>query len=249
MPEITVGNEYFSTLDLAMAFYQVEFKEKDREKLSFSVNHGKLTRMPMGLKISPAIFQRVIDDVLREYIGKICHVYIDNIIVFGKDLEVHAQNLRTILCALDKASFKVQPDKSEFFTKEVAFLGFTVSGEGIKPSEDKVTALKNFPDEPTNIRELHSFLGLLSYYRRFIYDYARLAKPFTNLLKGSEGHKRISKSQSKKCPVTFNNEGRSTSTKLKETLTSEDVLIYPNMNDEFNLTTDASDYAIGAVLS
>jgi hypothetical protein len=184
MPDISVvlsnliGNEYFSTLDLAMGFYQLELKEKDREKTAFSVNNGKyeFNRLPMGLKNSPSIFQRVMDDVLREYIGKICHVYIDDIIVFGKNLEDHIKNLSMVLNALSKANFKIQPDKSEFLRKEVSFLGFTITKEGIKPSEDKVLAIKEYP-EPKNLRELRSFLGLSGYYRRFVRDYAKLARP------------------------------------------------------------------------
>ena len=97
MPEIYAvladlkDNKYFSTLDLAMGFYQIPLYKGDREKTAFSVNNGKyeFTRLPMGLKNSPSIFQRVIDDVLREYISKICHVYIDDIIVTGKDLADH----------------------------------------------------------------------------------------------------------------------------------------------------------------
>lgn len=256
MPEIAAvladlkNNNYFSTLDLAMGFYQVELKREDREKTAFSVNNGKyeFNRLPMGLKNSPSIFQRVMDDVLRDYIGKICHVYIDDIIVFGSTLEEHGNNLKTILQALSNANFKIQPDKSEFFKKQVEFLGFTVNKEGIKPSESKIIALKEYP-EPTNLRELRSFLGLSSYYRRFVIDYAKLARPLTKLLKGEGGHGQISKNQSKKYPIKFNDEQRETFIKLKDILTSDDVLVYPDFNREFHLTTDACDYAIGAVLS
>ena len=132
--------------------------------------------------------------------------------------------------------------------KEVAFLGFTVSKDGIKPSNEKIVAIKNYP-EPENLKDLRSFLGLSSYYRRFVFDYAKLARPLTKLLKGEDGHGRIGKNSSKKALINFNEEERETFLKLKNTLTSSDVLIYPDFSKEFYLTTDASDYAIGAVLS
>lgn len=256
MPEITAvlsdlkNNNYFTTLDLAMGFYQIQLKNEDREKTAFSVNNGKyeFSRLPMGLKNAPSIFQRVMDDVLREYIGKICHVYIDDIIVFGKNQEQHANNLRIVMKALSDANFKIQPDKSEFFKKQVEFLGFTVSSDGIKPSQSKIVALLEYP-EPTNLKELRSFLGLSSYYRRFVIDYAKLARSLTKLLKREDGQGQIGKNLSKKYKINFNKEQRETFLKLKKTLTSEDVLIYPDFSKEFNLTTDASDYAIGAVLS
>ena len=167
VPEVSVvlahlkNNKYFTTLDLASGFHQIPLHKKDREKTAFSVNNGKyqFNRMPMGLKNSPAIFQRVIDDVLRAHIGITCYVYSDDIIVMGKDLQDHAKNLKTIFSALEKANFKIQPDKSEFFKQEVAFLGFTVSQDGIKPSMDKIAAISEYP-EPTHLRELRSFLGL-----------------------------------------------------------------------------------------
>ena len=149
---------------------------------------------------------------------------------------------------ITKANFKVQPDKYEFYKKEVAFLGFTVSQDGIKPSPDKVIGISDYP-EPSNLKELQLFLGLSSYYRRFIMDYAKIARPLTKMLKGYDGNSQISKYQSKKFPVKFNSEQKETFVRLKNISTSEDVLIYPDFKKEFNLTTDASDYEIGAVLS
>lgn len=112
--------------------------------------------MPMGLKNSPSIFQRVMDDVLRKHIGNICHVYIDDIIVYGKNLEDHGKNLETILSELTNANFKLQPDKSEFFMTQVTFLGSTVSKEGIKPYTDEIIALRDFP-EPKKFKRFKIF--------------------------------------------------------------------------------------------
>lgn len=200
-------SKYFTTLDLTSGFHQVPMFEKDIEKTAFSINNGKyeLVRMPFGLKNAPGIFQRVMDDVLREYIGKICHVYIDDIIIFGETFQEHMKNLETILETLKSANFRIQPDKSEFLKKEVEFLGFIVSHNGLKPNCKKIEAIQNYP-QPKKLKELRMFLGLSGYYRRFIKDYAKLAKPLTNLLKGEDGHRQISEFESKKFKINLHDD-------------------------------------------
>ena len=116
------------------------------------------------------------------------------------------------------------------------------------PNPKKVEAIKNFP-QPTNLKELRMFLGLSGYYRRFIKDYAKLAKPLTLLLRGEDGHRRISKNESRNFPITFNNDAIKAFETLKNVLSSNDVLFFPNFNEPFILTTDASKKALGAVLS
>lgn len=223
------NNKYYTTLDLASGFHQIPMNAKDIEKTAFSINNGKyeFVRLPFGLKNAPSIFQRVMDDVLRDYIGKICYVYIDDIIIFGKTIEEHLSNLETILHVLRNANFRIQPDKSEFIKTEVEFLGFIVSENGLKPNPKKVEAIQKYP-EPTNLKELRMFLGLSGYYRRFIKDYAKLAKPLTNLLRGEDGHRQISKNQSKNTPVTLEYEAKEAFQTLKDILSSSDVLIFPN---------------------
>lgn len=150
MPEINYvidqlkDQQYFTTLDLASGFHQIKMKESDIEKTAFSTNNGKneFTRMPFGLKNAPAIFQRAIDDVLREHIGKICYVYIDDVIIFGKTLEEVLKNLEIILKALNDANLKIQLDKSEFLHKEIEFLGYIITSGGIKPNLKKARRLK-----------------------------------------------------------------------------------------------------------
>lgn len=134
--------------------------------------------MPFGLKNAPAIFQRAIDDVLREHIGRICYVYIDDVIISGKTLEETLQNLETILKALNNANLKIQLDKSEFLHKEIEFLGYVITSGGIKPNIKKIEAIGKYP-EPSTIKELRSFLGIMGYYRRFV-----KLQPLTNLLRG-----------------------------------------------------------------
>ena len=244
------ANKFFTVLDLASGFHQIPMSEKDIEKTAFSVNNGKyeFVRLPFGLKNAPAIFQRVMDDILRDHLGKICHVYIDDIIIFGKTLEEHLKNLTTILQTLRKANFKIQPDKSEFLRTEVEFLGFIISEEGLKPNMKKVECIRKYP-QPKNLKDLRAFLGLSGYYRRFVKDYAKIAKPLTKLLRGEDGHRQISKNQSKNTSIELDEQALNSFNILKEILSSNDILAFPDFEKPFILTTDASDKALGAVLS
>lgn len=241
---------YFTTLDLASGFHQIPLSSKDIEKTAFSVNNGKyeFVRLPFGLKNAPAIFQRVMDDVLHEHIGKICYVYIDDIIIFGETLEKQLNNLEMVLETLRRANFKIQPDKSEWLKSEVEFLGFIVSRNGLQPNLKKVESIRKYP-EPSNLKELRAFLGLSGYYRRFIRNYANIAKPLTKYLKGENGHRQILKNESKNVKIVLDNDGKKSFKLLKELLSSEDVLAFPDFSKPFILTTDASNLAIGAVLS
>jgi len=242
-------NQFFSTIDLKSGFHQILLKESDKEKTAFSVNNGKFefNRLPFGLKNAPAIFQRALDDILRDHIGVRCYVYIDDIVIFAKTKEEHFQNLEIVFRTLLDANLKVQVDKCEFLKEELEFLGFIVSKDGLKTNPKKVKAIAHYP-VPTNLKELRSFLGLSGYYRRFIRDYAKIAKPLTNLLRGEEG--RISKSQSKKKPITLDENALEAFNKLRNTLVSNEVMLaFPDFEKDFQLTTDASNFALGAVLA
>lgn len=249
MPEIKYvidqlkGQKYFTTLDLASGFHQIRMKNSDIEKTAFSINNGKyeFTRMPFGLKNAPAIFQRAIDDVLRGQIGRICYVYIDDVIVFGNSLDEHLRNLNTVLKLLNDANLKVQLDKSEFLHSEIEFLGYVITSDGIRPNQNKIKVINDYP-EPRNIKELRGFLGMVGYYRRFVKDFAKIAKPLTNLLRGERNPSSVKK-------ISLSELEKQCFHKLKNILSSDDILIYPDYNRPFILTTDASDFAIGAVLS
>jgi len=155
------NNKVFSVLDLKSGFHQIPLKTSDIEKTAFSVNNGKyeFTRLPFGLKNAPAIFQRALDDILHEHIGKICFIYIDDIIIFSKDDDSHLKNLDTIFRTLQDANMKCQLDKCEFLKNKVEFLGFVVSDKGIETNSDKVAAIAQYP-LPKTLKDLRSFLGL-----------------------------------------------------------------------------------------
>lgn len=177
--------KYFSALDLASGYHQIEMARKDRPKTAFTAvgGHYEFTRMPFGLTNAPATFQRVMDNVLKELIGKCCLVYLDDIVVFSSSLQEHMTHLKLVFQKLAQANLKLQIEKSEFLKKEIEYLGHIVTAEGIKPNPKKIEAIKKFPIPQTK-KEIKSFLGLLGYYRKFIRDFARITKPLTRQLKG-----------------------------------------------------------------
>lgn len=228
---------YFSTVDLASGFHQIEMEPKDIPKTAFSVEggHYEFIRMPFGLKNAPSTFQRVMDNVLRELVGKICLVYLDDIIIFATSLQEHISNLELVFERLRDSNFKIQLDKSEFLRKEIEFLGHIVSTEGIKPNPGKISAVKEFPT-PRTPKQLKSFLGLLGYYRKFIPNFAKITKPLTVCLKKGNA-------------IKLTEDYRKTVEMCKNLLCNDPILQYPDFSKDFILTTDASNYALGAVLS
>lgn len=228
---------YFTSLDLASGFHQIEVDPRDIEKTAFSVENGhyEYVRMPFGLKNAPSTFQRVMDNVLRDLIGKECLVYIDDIVVFSVSLEEHIEKLTKVFQRLREWNLKIQVDKCHFLKKEIEFLGHVVSQDGIKPNPAKIEAIKSFPI-PKTTKEIKGFLGLLGYYRKFIQDFAKITKPLTKKLRKGED-------------IDLDPEYVQAFEKCKTLLINDPILQYPDFSKPFNLTTDASNYAIGAVLS
>lgn len=240
---------FYTTLDLKSGFHQILMDGNDRQKTAFSVNNGKyeFCRLPFGLRNAPSIFQRTIDDILREWIGKCCYVYIDDIIIYSPDIECHLRDIETIITNLKNSGMRISSEKSKFFKAEVEFLGFTVSRLGIKTCQNKIKDILNY-QTPETLRALRSFLGLSGYYRRFIQDYAAIAKPLSKYLRGDNGQ--IGTSSSRKIKINLDPEALLAFKKLKNILASDDVLLqHPDYSKPFELTTDASSSALGAVLS
>lgn len=233
-----LGNsKYFTTLDLASGFHQITMTQKDACKTAFSVpqGHFEFTRMPFGLKNAPSTFQRLMNNVLTGLQGERCFVYLDDIVSYSHDLKTHIENLGAIFDRLRKFNLKLQPDKCEFLRKEVGYLGHIISEEGLKPDPNKIKSVKEFPI-PKSPKDIKSFLGLISYYRRFIPEFSKLSKPLTSLLK-------------KDASFLWTNEQQLAFETLKDKLITSPVLIYPDFTKPFNLTCDASNYAISAILS
>lgn len=229
--------QYFSTLDLAKGFHQIEVHPDDIQKTAFSTatGHYEFLRMPFGLRNAPATFQRLINNVLKEYIGSICLVYLDDVLIFSTSIEEHLEAIEKVLKRLSQANLKLQVDKCTFLAKETEFLGHVVTAEGIKPNPEKLKAIDKIA-LPKTQKEIKSFLGITGFYRRFIKDYSKIAHHLIKYLK--QGAK----------IDTNDKEYKTAFEKLKKLLKNDPILIHPDFDKTFTLVTDASNFALGAVL-
>ena len=230
-------SKYFSTLDLASGFHQVPIDPLDAPKTVFSTpfNHLQYKRMPMGLKGSPSTFQALMDKVLSGLQGIELFVYMDDIVIYAESLEDHIRKAKKLFGRLKTADLTLQPDKCFFLQKEVVYLGHIISEKGVKPNPRKIQAVSEFP-RPKNAKNIKQFMGLAGYYRRFIPDFAKIARSLHSLL---QNVKRF----------LWENAQENAFVTLKQKLCSSPILQYPNFNEPFIVTTDASDYALGGVLS
>ncbi|GFT18384.1 retrovirus-related Pol polyprotein from transposon opus [Nephila pilipes] len=174
------------------------------------------------------------ETVLRGLSPKACLIYLDDIIIVGRDFEEQLNNLRKVLEKLKQANLQLNPAKCNFFPLEVSYLGHIISAEGVRTDPRKVAAVKEW-SKPRNVHELRSFLGLCTYYRRFIKGFSLIVRPFHRWTE----HKRPFV-WSEECEVAF--------TSLKEALTSTPILSYLDPDKQFILDTDASHANVGAVL-
>ena len=175
------GAKWFSCLDLNSGYWQVKVEECDRAKTAFASRQGlyEFKVMPFGLCNAPATFETA-ETVLAGLNWQICLIYLDDIIVIGRNFEDMIANLDKVLTKLGEAGLKLKPRKCQLFAREVEFLGHVISSEGIKTDPKKTKAVQEWP-KPTNVHEVRSFLGFCSYYRRFIRSFAEVAKPLYRL--------------------------------------------------------------------
>ena len=231
------GSQWFSTLDLISGYWQVELDSKDKEKTAFSSPDGlfEFNVMPFGLCNAPATFQRLMDMVLAGMNWKTCLIYLDDIIILGRDFPTHLQNMDQIFSCLRQAGLKLQPSKCRLCQRAVSFLGHIVSPAGIATDPEKTERIGNWPI-PLSRKDVQQFLRLTNYYRRFIQNYAHVAKPLNRLTE-----KTATFQWTEECQQAFDF--------LKHKLTSTPILAHPDYSLPFTLDTDASDVGIGAVLS
>ena len=179
------GAVCFSTLDLKSEYWQVELEEEAKPLTAFTVGplgFWECECMPFGLTNAPATFQRLMESCLGELHLNWCIIYLDDIIVFSRTPEEHIHRLRTVFEKLKAAGLKLKPSKCDFFKKEIKYLGHVVSEKGVSTDPDKIKAVTEWP-QPTTVTEVRSFLGFVSYYRRFIPNVSNVAKPLTSYYK------------------------------------------------------------------
>ena len=177
------GAYVFSKIDLRSGYHQLKIQNSDKPKTAFTTRYGlyEYTVMSFGLTNAPAYFMYLMNKVFMEFLDKFVVVFIDDILIFSKTEEEHAKHIRLVLQKLREHKLYAKRSKCEFWLKEVSFLGHVVSNGGIAVDPGKVQDVLNWKP-PTIVSEIHSFLGLARYYRRFIEGFSKLAKPMTALL-------------------------------------------------------------------
>ena len=232
------GKRVFSKLDLKSAYWQFPMEAQSIEKTAFCPGPGyglwEFTRMPYGLTCATQTCQRGLDTILQNC--KHCvDNYVDDCIVFSDDMTSHIRDLRLVLEKLKAAGLTLRGSKCSFGLDKIIHLGFEYSSAGVAPSPQKSQAITDWPT-PSSTKEVRSFLGLVNFYRCFVPHFANIAGPLTDLT-------------SKATPFSWEPKHQEAFMNLKKALTSPPILDYPQKNDHFVLTTDASNTGLGAVLS
>ena len=231
------GSRWFCTLDMNSGYWQVELDQNDKHKTAFATRQGlyEFNVMPFGLCNAPATFERLVDTVLSGLQWDICLIYLDDIIVYGKTFDETLQNLEKVFEKLLSAGLKLKARKCSLFAEQVKYLGHVISKRGIETDPDKISVVENWP-QPIDKTQVRSFIGLCSYYRKFIPKFADIARPLHKLTE-----KNVKFQWTDECQRSFE--------LLKQKLVSAPILASPDFNEPFILDTDASNDAIGAVLS
>src|SRR6185312_9605366 len=230
------GAIIFTKIDLRSGYHQIRMKLGDEWKTAFKTKFGlyEWLVMPFGLTNAPSTFMRLMNEVLRAFIGKFVVVYFDDILIYSKSHEEHLDHLRAVFDALRAASLYAKLEKCIFCTDRVAFLGYVVTPQGIEVDGAKIDAIRSWPT-PQTITQVRSFLGLAGFYRRFVRDFRTIAAPLHELMKkGVSFHWGAAQDQA------FDT--------LKERLTSAPLLQLPDFGKTFELECDASGVGIGGLL-
>jgi hypothetical protein len=231
-----VGAKVFSKIDLRSSYHQIKIRASDILNTDFSTRYGlyEFLVMSFGLTNAPAYLMYLMNSVFMPRLDKFVVVFIDDILVYSKNEEEHAGRLHVVLQRLQEHHLYAKLSKCDFWLKEIKFMGHTISQAGIAVDPDKVQEVMNWKP-PTIVHQIRSFLGLAGYYRRFIPDFSRIAKPITELLK-----KEAKFVWGQKCEDAFH--------ALRQHLTTTPVLAQPDSSKPFDVYCDASGTGLGCVL-
>ncbi|WVZ78207.1 hypothetical protein U9M48_025956 [Paspalum notatum var. saurae] len=230
------GSIIFSKVDLRSGYHQIRMKLGDEWKPAFKTKFGlyEWLVMPFGLTNAPSTFMRLMNEVLRAFIGKFVVVYFDDILIYSKSLPEHMDHLRAVFDALRAARLFGNIEKCTFCTDRVSFLGYVVTPQGIEVDEAKVQAIRSWPT-PTTVSQVRSFHGLAGFYRRFVPNFSTITAPLNELTK-----KGVAFRWGKPQEDAFN--------LLKDKLTHAPLLQLSDFGKTFELECDASGVGIGGVL-
>ncbi|GKD28613.1 reverse transcriptase domain-containing protein [Tanacetum coccineum] len=236
MLERLAGNEFYCFLDGFSSYFQIPIDPQDQEKTTFTCPYGTFAyrRMPFGLCNAPGTFQRCMMAIFHDMIEKTMEVFMDNFSVFGDSFDSCLSNLEKMLKRCEDTNLVLNWEKCHFMCKEGIVLGHKISKSGIEVDREKVDVIAKLP-HPTTVKGVRSFLGHVGFYRRFIQDFSKIARPMTHLLE-------------KETPFVFSKDCIDAFETLKKKLTEAPILVVPDWNLPFELMCDASDFAIGAVL-
>lgn len=237
--DLLAGACWFSTLDLLWGFWQIPLAEDSKQYTAFRCLFGQFEYnvLPFGLTNAPTSFQRVMDEVLGDLKFSICMVYIDDIIIFSRSYEEHIKHVDTVLKRLIQRGFYVKPEKCKFCLRKIEYLGHIISSQGIHVNPAKVEAIHKLP-YPNTPEEVHSFLSMAGYWRKFIRNFAQITYPLRKLL-------------AKDTPFIFTEECKQAVDIIKEKLTTAPILAFPDFSEQaepFVLDVDTSKLGIGATL-
>ncbi|XP_035836073.1 uncharacterized protein LOC118484192 [Helianthus annuus] len=230
------GATIFSKIDLRSGYHQIRVAKEDIHKTAFRTmdGHYEFLVMPFGLTNAPSTFQAAMNDLFRKVLRQFVLVFFDDILIYSASMEEHYSHLRYVFETLLANQFHAKGSKCVFAVQELSFLGHKISAVGVAPEPDKIEAIQSWP-QPTSFTTLRAFLGLTGYYRRFVPHYARIASPLTDLLKKPE--------------FTWTPDANQAFIELKTHMKELVTLALPDFSQPFDVTTDASGVAIGAVLS
>ena len=232
------GVKYFSKIDLKSGYHQVPIEPSDVWKTAFKSKEGlfEWLVMPFGLTNAPATFMRLMDDILRPFTNSFVVVYLDDILIFSQSWEEHLHHIRQVLQTLRQHKLCANLEKCTFGMTEVQYLGYIIDEQGVHVDPAKVQVIRDWPS-PTTLIELRSFLGLANFYCRFVLGFSHISWPLSQVTKCREAKFFWSEAQQK----AFR--------ELKDRLCTTPVLALPDLQQPFEVETDASDYAVGAVLT
>jgi hypothetical protein len=231
------GARVFSKIGLRLGYHQIRIRPEDIPKTTFTTRYGLFEYLVMsfGLTNAPAHFTYLMNSVFMPELDKFVVVFIDDILIYSKNEEEHAQHLRIVLTRLREHQLYAKFSKCAFWLEEIQFLGHVLSARGFAVDPSKVKDILEWkPPAPTTVHQVRSFLGLAGYYRRFIPDFSKLVKPITSLLKND-----IKFNWSSKCDEAFE--------QLKTLLTTAPVLAQPDITKPFDVYCDASGSVASAV--
>lgn len=234
------STRYLSSIDLSDAFWQVGLKPEDRPKTAFAVS-GRgffmFKRMPFGLTNSPATLCRLVEMVVGCDLEPWVFKYLDDFIVATDTFERHVYVLQELAKRLKRAGLTISAKKSCFCMKQLRYVGYLLTPDGLQPDPEKTSAVLEYPS-PSNIKEVRRFMGMAGWYRRFIRDFSTVSAPITALLR----------TKTKKA-FHWDESAQKAFEELKRQLVQSPVLSNPDFSKTFTVQTDASDLGVGAVLT